>query len=101
MGGLTGNSKVLSLLGGVIEACLEDDGQEDTKPVHRRHYCELNTSMQPRLGILDCEHEILLGVMALATIIGLCQFGASSHDDSVFCVEEIRGLIVLWDQPEA
>ena len=56
--------------------------------------------MQPRLDVRDSQHKIFPGVMALSAIVGFCQFGSSSHYDSVFCIEEIRRLVVFRNEPE-
>lgn len=89
------------MLSRVFESRPDDDREEDAKAIHNRHDCQLNTPVQPGLDILGREHEIFSGVMALAAVVGFCQFGPSSHDDSVIYVEEICRLVVLRYDPEA
>lgn len=63
-----------------------------------RHAQHLDHAVQPRLDVLDSQEQFLPGIVALPTIVRLGQLGPPSHDLPIFIIQEVRCLVVFWDQ---
>lgn len=63
-----------------------------------RHAHHLDHTVQPGLDVLDSQEQFLPGIVALPTIVRLGQLGPAPHDLPVFIIQEVRRLVVFWDQ---
>lgn len=94
-----GDDEILSLLGRIVEAVLDDQRQKGAETVEDGDDGDLTDSVEPGLGVLEREFDILHAVVTVTTAVRLGELGTDSHDLLFLFVEEVRRLVVGWDQP--